>query len=352
MAYYLGIYFDRQDIIKAFKYIYENGAPKGFYLHGLKYNIAYNGLAYCSKALFKVIADNRNIIIGKFICTSELRNEFKKEGFEIIEIGSSSKFINTSSKPVFDIEENVSSKKCFVIKKTKPFIAKDFKELFNFIMNSLFSDNNKEKTIEYYKNTKCREISSKSGIYVAKNSENKDLEILEKPEILLYDKPSDTGTHNEYEAGFKNKCKYISNLYLYIGKADNEIKGRLEKYINYGYGGHDAHRGGYHLWFVKNNKNLYINYATVTEIKEKQSELYEQTGAMLQKYSKKYGKSKSISEIIEMGLICLHDLAYGYAPLANSQNQSEYKSYKENHNSIGSDIYKEWKKYWTSKLNK
>lgn len=225
---------------------------------------------------------------------------------------------------------------------------KCFKELFNELMNSLFSDKSKEKTLEYYKNTGYIGISSGKGIYVAKNSEHKEIEILEEPEIFLYDRPDDTKTHNKSEEGFTDKYKCVSNIYLYIGKANskNGIKDRLKKYINYGYGGHDAHRGGYHLWFIKNNKNLYVNFATVAEIKEKQSELYENAINIKQKYG------KSISEIIEMGLICLHDLAYGYAPLANSQNQREYKSYKENNNRVGCYIYREWKKYWTSKLNK
>lgn len=222
---------------------------------------------------------------------------------------------------------------------------KDFKELFHEIMNSLFSDKSREKTLEEYKNTNYRGISSDKGIYVAKNSEHKEIEILEKPEIFLYDKPDDTETHNKSEEGFTDKCKCVSNIYLYIGKADARegIKKRLRKYIRYGYGRKVSHSGGYHLWFVKNNKSLFANYATNAEIKEKQSELYEQANVMLQKYG------KSISEMIEMGLICLHDLAYGYAPLANSQGQKEYESYKKNGNSVACNIYKEWKNYWIHK---
>ena len=345
MASYMGIYFNRQDIIRAFEHIADYGPPHGFALQGRDYNIVYNGLAYNVKALFKVIAGNR---IGKFVSTPELRQEFKNEGFEIIEKGSNYNFMDSSSKPNFNTKKDntVLPKKIIVKKKEHTPLVKDFEELFNTVMNSLFSDKSREKTLEYYKNTDYRGISSENGIYVAKNSENKDIEILEKPEIYLYDRPSDTWTHNEYEMGFIDKCKHISRLYLYIGKTDSGIESRLRKYINYGYGGHDAHRGGYHLWFVKNNKKLYVNYATIAEIKEKQSKLYEKANDINQKYG------KSISEIIEMGLICLHDLAYLFAPLANSQNQREYLSYKINNNSVGCKIYQEWKKYWESKLSK
>lgn len=350
MALYRRIHFNRQDIIKAFEYISENGAPNGFAIEGSDYNIVYNGLAYNVKALFKVIAGNRIGGNDSFHSTEKFRQKFKDEGFEIIKKNKGNNFLDTTSSPNFNIGKSntVLPKKIFIKKNMRSLHEKDFKELFNAIMNSLFSDKNKEKTLEEYKNTKCREISSENGIYVAKNSENKEIEILEKPEIFLYDKPDVTKTHNKSEDGFTDKCKCINNLYLYVGKANgkNGIKDRLKKYINYGYGGHDTHCGGYHLWFVKNNKNLYVNYATIEEIKEKQSELYKQADVMQQKYS------KSISEIIEMGLICLHDLVYGYAPLANSQKQSEYSSYKINGNSTGCTIYKEWEKYWEKKLSK
>ncbi len=347
MAYYWGVYFSRQDIINAFEFITQNGAPSGKDLRGKLYNVLYNGYAYNVKALFKVICNAKGVSIGKFASTQKLRDEFKKEGF-----GISGDTCN-SNIPVnhnFPDEKKVSSlSPAFVVKKKAKYVpVKDYKELFNLIMNSLFSAENKEKTLEYYKNTHYRGISSEKGIYVVKNSENQILEILDTPEILLFDEPNDTKSHNESEKGFKVKCKSVSNLYLYIGKTDGNygIKNRLTKYIKYGYGGRVKHHGGYHLWFVKNNKSLYANYATLDEIKERQSELYSKAEIIHRIYH------KSVTEIIEMGLICLHDLAYGYAPLGNSQEQSEYKSYKSGSNSVACNIYNEWKKYWRSKLNK
>lgn len=218
---------------------------------------------------------------------------------------------------------------------------KNFKILFNEIMNSLFSDKEKEKTIEEYKNSNYNGIPDECGIYTVKNSQNFEIEILEEPEIKLCNK-------SDFEQNFLNKCQNVSNVYLYIGKTDAKkgIKNRLKKYIKYGYGKKVSHKGGYHLWFVKNNKKLYINYATITEVQEKQCELYKYAVTLQQQYE------KNVAEIIEMSLICLHDLAYQYAPLANSQNQSEYHSYKVNGNSIGCEIYKKWNIYWKNILNK
>lgn len=211
---------------------------------------------------------------------------------------------------------------------------KDFKILFSNVMDSLFSDTYKEKTLENYKNRYFEELPKESGIYVIKNSDNKPIEILENP-----DKDN---IHKKYESNFQEKCKNINKLYLYIGKtnAKRGIQNRLSNYIKYGYGKNVPHKGGYHLWFVKNNKYLFANYATIEEINEKQNKLYVNARDIAKTYH------KNIAEIIEMGLICLHDLAYGYAPLANAQGQSEYKSYKNDSISTGSDIYKEWKIFW------
>ena len=227
-------------------------------------------------------------------------------------------------------------------------MKKDSKVLFEEIMDSLFSDSEKEKTLEDYKKSSYNGLPKEEGIYVVKNSKNKKTEILEKTEIKLLENPKTVKSQNKYEEGFLEKCKKINKKYLYIGKTTKTVclNNRLKRYIEYGYGKNiDNHFGGYHLWFVKNNKALYANFATIAEIEKKQPDLYKKAKELSQFFK------KPIIDMAEIGLICLHDLAYGYAPLANSQKQKEYESYKKGNDTSGYRKYYEWKKYWENVLN-
>ncbi|MCR5266073.1 MAG: hypothetical protein K6E29_05705 [Cyanobacteria bacterium RUI128] len=84
MAKHQNISFDRDDVIKAFEYIKEHGAPEGFRLKGKDYNVQYGKLEYSATALFKVIAGDRVVEIKKL---KKLRAEFNQyDEFKIIPV--------------------------------------------------------------------------------------------------------------------------------------------------------------------------------------------------------------------------------------------------------------------------
>ncbi len=70
----------------------------------------------------------------------------------------------------------------------------------------------------------------------------------------------------QYKINSKNKI-------LYVGKADN-LKKRLEEYINFGYGveTHHFHSGGRAIWYLKNNKSLLISYELCDNPPKKEAE--------------------------------------------------------------------------------
>jgi len=227
-------------------------------------------------------------------------------------------------------------------------MKKDSKVLFEEIMDSLFSDVEKEKTLAEYKKNHYKGISEEWGIYVVKNSKNKEIKLLDSPEIV-------TKKSIYWEDNFGKKVNAVNNLYLYIGKTNCKkgIKDRLSKYIRFGYGTTKIHEGGYLLWFVKNNKDLYANFATLAEIEKKQPDLYEKAKEIFEtsvtNEEKTSNQPVTLAEIIEIGLISLHNIAYYYPPLANANKKSLY--IKMNTDTFSYRIYIEWKKYWENVLN-
>lgn len=106
------------------------------------------------------------------------------------------------------------------------------------------------------------QISKKNGIYFVVTLKN-----------IIKDDINDT-------VKLDNEKKYSGNLYelskliekydniknteykniLYIGKAEekNGLKGRIKKYIKFGYGECSNHAGGRTIWQLKNNRQFYI----------------------------------------------------------------------------------------------
>lgn len=245
---------------------------------------------------------------------------------------------------------------------------------FKYVMNKLFPNTNQDFTFNNFDKyiDKDSELDKK-GIYVIKIKKNAKISIVEdldfpegpkkyekwnkKKKIFEVKDLKDFGKKNEYNTReeYIYKLNNSDNIVLYIGKTDRTIKKRLTEYKDFGFGkyhklgyGNDItnvkHAGGKRIWFIKDNKsNLVIDYISIDKLKKDFSDIYdkaEEFKIKLNKILKEKGKTeKTVVEVIEAGLICLHeDSKYGYdcLPFANEKFECE-------------DIKDDWKDFWGNK---
>ena len=196
------------------------------------------------------------------------------------------------------------------------------KKYFRKLMDRIFY--NMGNTFEDYYSNGYKSINKSIGIYSVVTPQNFKINLLDKiqgPNADLSDCLDDPS----------GRCKKNSDhKYLYIGKSVN-LRRRIRQYVK-----HDIknHRGGYPIWFLENNQDLYIKHITIDEFKEQSLDILYNPATEIYDIVKK-NKKTDIAEAIESGLNELHRLAYNNLPFANSDNDKTKVEYKQF-----------WQKYW------
>lgn len=196
------------------------------------------------------------------------------------------------------------------------------KKYFRKFMDRIFY--NMGNTFKNYYSNGYKSINKSIGIYSVVTPQNFKINLLDKiqgPNAEL---------SNRLDNPLERCNKNSDHKYLYIGKSVN-LRRRIRQYVK-----HDIenHRGGYPIWFLENNQDLYIKHITIDEFKEQSLDILYNPATEIYDIVKK-NKKTDIAEAIESGLNELHRLAYNNLPFANSdidKTKVEYKQF--------------WQKYW------